>query len=267
MHVKWILATLQTDPELFRFKSKGLLVSSHKVEELERKRFRIEISKEFVDGVLDGGHNLFALGLFLLESVMDPQEWKRIKDWEQFDKAWERYRDDVTALAEGGSISADVGVELLYPSATDEDTLTAFDDSAFVISQARSLNAQVADHPFMTDLADDVDFTQWISVWFYEETKHPQALLRWLHHLGVGVDDKFIMRGRATSPFMKSRMGTLVTNISSEMVASAAYTRLYRESPEPVLALLLWVFGVGLLVLIPALVYLLRTFKGPLFRA
>jgi hypothetical protein len=91
---------------------------------------------------------------------------------------------------------------------------------------------------FMTDLADDVDFTQWISVWFYEETKHPQALLRWLHHLGVGVDDKFIMRGRATSPFMKSRMGTLVTNIISEMVASAAYTRLYRESPEPVLALI-----------------------------
>jgi cytochrome d ubiquinol oxidase subunit II len=38
-------------------------------------------------------------------------------------------------------------------------------------------------------------------------------------------------------------------------------------SPEPVLALLLWVFGAGLLVLIPALVYLLRTFKGPLFRA
>ena len=89
---------------------------------------------------------------------------------------------------------------------------------------------------FMTDFAADVDFTQWISVWFYEESKHPQALLRWLHHLGVGVDDKFIMRGRATSPFMKSRIATLVTNIISEMVASAAYTRLYRESPEPVLA-------------------------------
>jgi len=89
---------------------------------------------------------------------------------------------------------------------------------------------------FMTELADDVDFTQWISVWFYEESKHPHALLRWLHHLGVGVDDKFIIRGRATSPFMKSRMATFVTNIISEMVASAAYTRLYRESPEPVLA-------------------------------
>src|ERR1041384_3926061 len=45
---------------------------------------------------------------------------------------------------------------------------------------------------FMTDFADDVDFTQWISVWFYEESKHPQALLRWLRHVGVSVDDRFI---------------------------------------------------------------------------
>jgi hypothetical protein len=152
--VSGILGTLQEEKErkLFRFKSKGLLLSSHKVEELERKRFRVEISKEFVDGVLDGGHNLLALGLFLLQGVMDQQEWKRIKDWEQFDKAWERYRNDVTALAEGGSISADVAVELLYPSEADEDTLSAFDDSAFEISQARNANTEVADEAFQNKL-------------------------------------------------------------------------------------------------------------------
>ena len=89
---------------------------------------------------------------------------------------------------------------------------------------------------FMTDLADDVDFTQWIAVWFYEETKHPQALLRWLHRVGVAVDAKFILKGRATAPFMRSRMGTLVTNIISELVASSAYMLLVAKSPEPVLA-------------------------------
>lgn len=91
---------------------------------------------------------------------------------------------------------------------------------------------------FMTELADDVDLTQWIAVWFYEESKHPHALLRWLHHLGVGVDEQFILKGRATAPFMKSRMGTLVTNIISEMVASSSYWRLHQSSPEPVLALI-----------------------------
>ena len=37
-------------------------------------------------------------------------------------------------------------------------------------------------------MADDVDFTEWVSIWFYEETKHPDALLRWLGSFGVTVD-------------------------------------------------------------------------------
>ena len=98
------------------------------------------------------------------------------------------------------------------------------------------LTTTTATRRFLTELSDDVDFTQWIGVWFYEETKHPQVLLRWLHQLGVTVSDDFIRRGRATAPFMKSRMGTFVTNIISEMVASAAYSSLERNCPEPVLA-------------------------------
>jgi hypothetical protein len=54
----------------------------------------------------------------------------------------------------------------------------------------------------------------------------------------VAVDERFVLRGRATAPFMKSRMGTLVTNIVSEMVASSGYVRLHQRSPEPVLALI-----------------------------
>jgi hypothetical protein len=98
------------------------------------------------------------------------------------------------------------------------------------------LTTTTATRRFLTELSEDTDFTQWISVWFYEETKHPQVLLRWLHELGVTVDDQFMLRGRATAPFMKSRMGTLVTNIISEMVASSAYGNLAEHTTEPVLA-------------------------------
>ncbi len=98
------------------------------------------------------------------------------------------------------------------------------------------LTTTTATRRFLTDLGDDVDFTQWVSVWFYEETKHPQVLLRWLHRVGETVDEQFVRKGRATAPFMKSRIGMLVTNIVSEMVASAAYARLAAASPEPVLA-------------------------------
>lgn len=150
--VNGILGTLKDDPLLFRFKSKGLLISSHRVQELERKRFRVEFSKDFVDGVLDGGHNLFALGLFLLESVMDETEWKRIKNWETFDSAWEKHSDEVTTLAKNGSIIADISIELIYPSNNDDGTLEDFDDASFVISQARNANTQVADEAFQNKL-------------------------------------------------------------------------------------------------------------------
>ncbi|HLU64738.1 MAG TPA: ferritin-like domain-containing protein [Kofleriaceae bacterium] len=91
---------------------------------------------------------------------------------------------------------------------------------------------------FLSEFADDPDLAQWMSVWFYEETKHPQVLLRWLHQVGVSVDASFILRGRATAPFMKSRMGTLVTNVISEMVAASNYTALHRNCREPVLSLI-----------------------------
>jgi len=97
------------------------------------------------------------------------------------------------------------------------------------------LTTTTATRRFLAELADDADFTQWISVWFYEETRHPQVLLRWLHELGVAVDDRFVLRGRATAPFMRSRIGTLVTNIISELAASNAYVGLARAG-EPVLA-------------------------------
>jgi Fatty acid desaturase len=89
---------------------------------------------------------------------------------------------------------------------------------------------------FLQEFADDADLSQWMSVWFYEETKHPQVLMRWLSHFGESCDERFVSRGRVTAPFMKSRFGTLVTNVISELVASNSYLSLHRHSSEPVLA-------------------------------
>jgi hypothetical protein len=73
---------------------------------------------------------------------------------------------------------------------------------------------------FFADFGGDVDFTQWLTVWLYEETKHPSALLIWLDTLGHKFDSRFMLQGRETLPFMPSKMGTLATNIISEMVAA-----------------------------------------------
>jgi hypothetical protein len=156
--VEGILGSLQQNAELFKFKSKGILISSHRVEELERRRFKVEISKPFVDGTLDGGHNLLALGLHLLSAAMIDEdgsptsEWRRIRNWESFDEAWKKYGNEVSDLASGGTFDIDVAVELLFPSANDADTMAAFDDASFLISQARNANTEVSDEAFHNKL-------------------------------------------------------------------------------------------------------------------
>jgi len=97
------------------------------------------------------------------------------------------------------------------------------------------LTTYAATRRFLQEFSDDIDFTQWMSVWFYEETKHPYALIRWLHELGEQFSASEMVRGRITAPFMKSKFGMLVTNIISEANASAGYTVLYRIAEEPVL--------------------------------
>ncbi len=89
---------------------------------------------------------------------------------------------------------------------------------------------------FFADFGDDVDFTQWLTVWLYEETKHPSALLEWLDRLGEKFDSRFMLQGRQTIPFMPSKMGTLATNVISEMVAATIYVTLAAQPGcDPVL--------------------------------
>jgi ferredoxin/rubrerythrin len=88
---------------------------------------------------------------------------------------------------------------------------------------------------FMEAFGEDPDFSQWISVWFYEETRHPLVLLKWLALAGETPGKDFVMKGRESAPFMKSQAGTLVTNIISEMVAAHAYLQMVGGAPEPLI--------------------------------
>ena len=89
---------------------------------------------------------------------------------------------------------------------------------------------------FLQAFYDDIGLSQWIAVWFYEETRHPHVLMEWLRRVGEPLEDDFVLRGRVSTPFMKSRMGTLVTNVISEVTAAQAYRTMAESSPEPVLA-------------------------------
>ena len=89
---------------------------------------------------------------------------------------------------------------------------------------------------FLDAFCDDVDFSRWVSVWFYEETRHPYVLLEWLRRVGEPQPADFVLKGRVSTPFMRSIVGTLVTNVVSEITAAQAYRYMARTVPEPVLA-------------------------------
>jgi rubrerythrin len=97
------------------------------------------------------------------------------------------------------------------------------------------LTTFTATESFMKLFRSDIDFTQWLAVWFYEETKHPLSLIRYLGALGITTDDSFIHHGREISPMLQDRVVMLVSNICSEIAANTLYNHCTKAVEEPLL--------------------------------
>lgn len=128
----------------------------------------------------------------------------------------------------------------------DEIDMSVVDDR--LISLVRSvttgeLTTYSATHAFMNLFTDDMDFTQWLSVWLYEETKHPHVLAKWLSCVGAPVSVDFLREGRSITPMTGSKVEMLTFNIISEIVASSNYFRTAKIMPEPVLKRILMELG------------------------
>ncbi|MDR3416517.1 MAG: ferritin-like domain-containing protein [Nevskia sp.] len=97
------------------------------------------------------------------------------------------------------------------------------------------LTTYSATQSFMSMFEDDIDFTQWLAVWLYEETKHPHALVKWLSLNGVQLPGKYLKEGRIITPMTKSKVEMLTFNVISEIVAGSMYMTMSETMPEPVL--------------------------------
>lgn len=148
-----IRESIETTPDLFPFKTKGILVASANCRELERRRYHMTFENPAIEGILDGGHNTLAIGLHILSVAgVDAREIKRLKVWPDFKEAWEANQDKVKILkasamsGEGGPLDFLVPVEVLVPSDSDDDLrYEAFTSSLFEICAARNNNRQLAD--------------------------------------------------------------------------------------------------------------------------
>lgn len=136
-----ILDTLATSPELFPYKSKGILLGSARYTELDRGRFRLSFDDRATEGILDGGHNMLAIGLHILKSHMAESDMKRIKYWDDMKVAWEEHRDEIEK--EKDELTFLVPIEILVPMSLDEDDVDTFLMPLLDICAARNNNAQL----------------------------------------------------------------------------------------------------------------------------
>jgi len=148
-----IIESIQTTPELFPFKTKGILVASANCRELERRRYHMTFENPAIEGILDGGHNTLAVGLHILATAgVEAKDLRKIKTWPDFKASWEANQEKVKALkasatsGEGGPLDFLVPLEVLIPADADDDiSLEAFTSSLFEIGAARNNNRQLAD--------------------------------------------------------------------------------------------------------------------------
>jgi hypothetical protein len=157
-----ILESLEGTPQLFPFKSKGILIGTSGYEALQRNRFELNFENPDSEGILDGGHNMLAIGIYMLSAVADEQDLKRISLWEDMKDLWETYRKDLEAVKDRFDFL--VPVELLVPSdPEDVRAVQQFEMSVLDICAARNNNAQLTQETksnklgFYTEIRERLD--------------------------------------------------------------------------------------------------------------
>ncbi len=149
-----IQETIRNNSDLFPFMSKGILLGASQYERLERNRIRINIVDPQVEGILDGGHNTLAIGLYILSEALDyanEQMPKGSKTWDQFKALWDANRDkvenyikDLQATESNDELSFFVPVELLVPrDPRDEGCVLSFRNDLYSICEARNHNHEL----------------------------------------------------------------------------------------------------------------------------
>lgn len=140
--------SLETDADIFEFKTKGVLVAAAMVEELERNRFRLTFEEPQLEGILDGGHNTLAIGRHILRRVLTEHfddeaaadaVVHRVRRWEDLRAVWDEHANVVHDHKKELGVAA-VPAEIIFPS-EDVDGLQVFRDKILSINAARNNNA------------------------------------------------------------------------------------------------------------------------------
>lgn len=137
-----IIDSLDNSPELFQFKSKGILIGTSTFKNLQRGRIELDFNHPRSEGILDGGHNMLSIGLYILWDYMEEKDWKKIKDWDALIDAWDEHYDEIKK--DRDDLDFLVSLELITPSSGDPITVESFKSASIEICAARNNNSQLA---------------------------------------------------------------------------------------------------------------------------
>jgi hypothetical protein len=112
---KAIYETLDKSPELFWYKTKGILIATENCELLDRNRVRISFDKPIYEGIMDGGHNTFAIARFIVDKLFGVT----FKKWDECKTYWEEHYDEIVAKFQEVENTAQfrfsIPVEIVFP--------------------------------------------------------------------------------------------------------------------------------------------------------
>jgi hypothetical protein len=137
--------SLKTSSELFPAKTKGILLASSSYKVLERDRYQLSFVEPETEGILDGGHNALAAGRHILrEAGLSDRDLNRIKDWDDFRKAWTENRNAIGEIIE--VLDFEMPVEVQVPANMHDDgVVETFRSSLLEIGAARNNNVQLSE--------------------------------------------------------------------------------------------------------------------------
>lgn len=146
-----IIDSLEGSADLFPLLSKGVLIGSMNYKELDRSRFQFSFENRELEGVLDGGHNLLAIGTYVLsKALVSPEavrELRSVKVWADFKAVYRTHHAEVEEfLRDAGSevfLNTLVSVEAIVPASDNEIDVLDFKGSLAEIQEARNTNAQL----------------------------------------------------------------------------------------------------------------------------
>lgn len=140
-----IFESLETAPEMFWLKTKGILLATETCDRLERDRLRLTFHNPAFEGIMDGGHNTFAIARFIVNKLFS-EEKILFKDWEACKKFWDTRYDEIvgkfTEHQHEPTFRFSIPVEIIFPS-DDEQSREEYYTCISEICSARNSNVQL----------------------------------------------------------------------------------------------------------------------------